>query len=143
MKKLLLLSVLALSGLASNAQTYDYFTIKVANGDEKSFTASGLKITFTDETMIVTSGSESMKYSLSDLNKMFFATNPTAVEAVKTNVTDVKVSLVGGKLSVQAPEGSSIHAYTTDGREVSTEGVFTNGVYIIRVNNQSFKVLAQ
>lgn len=138
-----------------SAQRLDYLTFRLLNGSEYSVNiASGATITFTDTSIdITTEASEpSLSFALANLSTLFFSATPTGI----TNVAkaEVNASFNNGALQVVAPAGSKVGVYSLDGRTIavlkkSTDGnerfslPLNKGIYVIRVDQQSFKILAQ
>jgi hypothetical protein len=138
-----------------SAQRLDYLTLRLLNGNEHSVNiASGATITFTDTSIdITTETSEpSLSFALANLSTLFFSATPTGI----TNVAkaEVNASFNNGALQVVAPAGSKVGVYSLDGRTIavlkkSTDGnerfslPLNKGIYVIRVDQQSFKILAQ
>lgn len=101
-----------------------------------------LKITFANDNLVATNGTETFTAPVADMSKMFFSTTPTAVNTVVTDANGLHASVVNGRLKVNAPAGSRVSVYSIDGRQVGTAHL-TKGTYLVRVNNQTLKVLAQ
>ena len=132
MKKLLTL-LFVLSTLPCAAQSYDYLTLRQTNGDETSFSSDKLKITFDN-------GVQTASVALGEINKMFFASAPTAISNVFTKGS-IAPAIRNGRLSVQS--GAAVQVYSADGRSLSPDATFTPGIYLVKVNGQTFKVTAQ
>ena len=71
---------------------------------------------------------------------MFFSLTPTGISSVGND--DVKVGIVDGQLRVDAPAGSRIAVYAADGRLVEGR-TLTRGLYIVKVNDKTYKLLAR
>ena len=132
MRKLLTL-LFVLSTLPCAAQSYDYLTLRQTNGDETSFSSDKLKITFDN-------GVQTASVALGEINKMFFASAPTAISNVFTKGS-IAPAIRNGRLSVQS--GAAVQVYSADGRSLSPDATFTPGIYLVKVNGQTFKVTAQ
>lgn len=143
MKKTLLAALLLTAGLSAQAQTYSYLTIEQNGGDQTSFAADGLKITFSDGNMIVKSGADQTTYALSSLSKMFFAIEATGLTEAATADEAYSAVIADGHLKVTAPAGTPVSVYATDGRQVSAAGRFDKGIYVVRMGNRSAKVIAR
>ena len=101
-----------------------------------------LKITFANDNLMATNGTETFTAPVADMSKMFFSTTPTAVNTVAASDNGLHASIVNGQLKINAPAGSRVSVYSIDGREVGTAQL-TKGTYLVRVNNQTLKVIAQ
>lgn len=139
MRKLLTL-LFVLSTLPCAAQSYDYLTLRQTNGDETSFSSDKLRITFDNGVMKFDNGVQTASFPLGDVSKMFFATTSTAISNVFTK-GGVAPIIRNGRLSVQS--GAAVQVYSADGRSLSSDATFTPGIYLVKVNGQTFKVTAQ
>lgn len=101
-----------------------------------------LKITFANDNLVATNGTETFTAPVADMSKMFFSVTPTAVNTIAANANGLHASIVNGHLKVNAPAGSRVSVYSIDGRQVGTAHL-TKGTYLVRVNNQTLKVIAQ
>ena len=75
-----------------------------------------------------------------DVSKMFFATTSTSISNVFTK-GGVAPAIRNGRLSVKS--GAAVQVYSADGRSLSPDATFTPGIYLVKVNGQTFKVTAQ
>ncbi len=119
---------------------YGFVTFKTADGVEQSLPAMGLSITFKDGQLLAVNGGHSATIPLSDISSMFFSYTATGITAPEKNA--VKVRVVDGKLQIDAPAGSRVSVFTPDGRLVGTENL-TKGIYVVRVNEQTFKIVSE
>lgn len=143
MKKFYLFFLFLGFSLCSFAQSYDYLTLRTADGTEKSLGIDGLRITFADGKLLASNGKEETQVALADMACMFFATTPTAIESLTAADADgLRVQISGGRLLTNAPAGSDIRVYTLDGRLAPTRGL-SSGAYLVRINGRTFKVVAQ
>lgn len=142
MKNLIILFIMALGTLQASAQEYNYLTLQETDGTETSLTVDGLKIIFVDGSIVVTNGTQNFTAPLASMSKMYFAETATAINSAIAAADEASVRIVNGQLQVNAPDGSRVKVYGLDGREQGTSHL-TRGVYVVRVNNQTFKVIAQ
>ena len=136
-----------------SAQRLDYLTFRLLNGNEQSLNiSSGAVLTFANDKLITQCDGQTVEIATADLNALFFSAEPTSINAVATAV--VKAQFTGGNLQVTAPAGSIVKVYNLDGRSVATLKKSTNGnerfslplrkgVYVVRIGQQTFKLLAQ
>lgn len=136
MKKLLTL-LFVLSTLPCAAQSYDYLTLRQTNGEETSFSSDKLKITFDNGVMKFDNGVQTASFPLGDVSKMFTS---TSISNVFTK-GGVAPAIRNGRLSVKS--GAAVQVYSADGRSLSPDATFTPGIYLVKVNGQTFKVTAQ
>jgi hypothetical protein len=122
----LIITLLATLALSASAGDYDYLTVQKSDGVEQSFTALGVKITFSGSNMVVTQNGTSTTFALSDLGKMYFSAEPTGIEVVETAADKVQNTAVydlqGRKVAdayrnAQLPKG----IYIINGRKVAVK----------------------
>ncbi len=139
MRKLLTL-LFVLSTLPCAAQSYDYLTLRQTNGEETRISSDKFKITNDNGVMKFDNGVQTASFPLGDVSKMFFATTSTSISNVFTK-GGVAPIIRNGRLSVQS--GAAVQVYSADGRSLSPDATFTPGIYLVKVNGQTFKVTAQ
>ena len=140
MKHVLLTLLCAFGTLAASAQNFDYLTFRTNAGTEYSVPVDGLKIVINGAQLQVSSTAENLNFAIDELGCFFFATEPTAIQTATAD--DVQVSIVNGQLQTNAPAGTPVRVFTLDGREMPTTGLGA-GIYVIQVNNRTFKTLAR
>lgn len=140
MKHIYLTFALAFGALGLSAQSLDYLTFRTAGGTEQSLPIDGVKMVIADGRLQVSSPQANLEFALSELNCFFFAAEPTAIRTVSDG--QPSVSIVGGTLRTDAPAGSRISVFTSDGRRVPTTGL-SAGTYIVKINDRTFKTLAR
>ena len=145
--------VALLLATSMSAQRLDYLTFRLLNGNEQSLNiSSGAVLTFANDKLITTCDGQTITIATSDLGAIFFSAELTGINAVATAV--VKAQFTGGALQVVAPAGTPVGVYNLDGRNVATLKKSTNGnerftlplhkgIYVVRVGEQTFKLLAQ
>jgi hypothetical protein len=137
---------------AGVAQNVDYLTFRTADGTEQSLAIDGLKITFAEGKLVATNAVETVSYDLATLSSMFFAAQPTALETLAAGQQGARVR--GGLLYVNAPAATQVQLYAIDGRLLAADVKQTSveeqigarlsaGTYIVKVGNQSYKLLAR
>lgn len=151
--RLLSFCVALLTATTLSAQRLDYLTFRLLNGSEYSLNiASGATLTFASNNLVAHANGEERQFALADLSTFFFSASPTGINDVTAAAITAKYH--EGALHVAAPAGSSVNVYSLDGRNVATlqksshgNERFTlslnSGVYVVRVNQQTFKILAQ
>lgn len=127
--------------LSSVAQQKDYLTIREANGNEYSIASVGTKITFSDGKMNLVYGKESKTYDVAQLSTLFFSATPTAISHIPSS-SNLEVGIVNGTVRTNAPASAVIRVYTPDGRQTGLQGL-PAGMYIIRIDNETYKVIAR
>ncbi len=142
MNRLTLLALAALAALGAAAQSVDYITFRQTDGTEQSLPAIGTKIVFTNGRLVATNGTATASADLTALDKMFFSAKPTGITTT-TSGTAVRVTITGGHLNVSAPAGAVVTLHNADGRQLDTAARLSAGLYIVRVNGQSYKVKSE
>ena len=140
MKNILLTILCAFGTLAASAQNFDYLTFRTNAGTEYSVPVDGLKIVINGDQLQVSSTAGNLNFAFDELGSFFFTTEPTAIQTAAAD--DVQVSIVNGQLQTNAPAGTPVRVFTMDGREMPTTGLGA-GIYVIQVNNRTFKTLAR
>ena len=134
------------------AQNVDYLTFRTADGTEQSLSVDGLKITFAEGKLVARNAVATVSYDLATLSSMFFAAQPTALEGLVAQQQGAQVR--GGLLYVNAPAGTQVLLYAIDGRLLAADvkqssaeeqvgARLSAGTYIVKVGNQSYKLLAR
>lgn len=152
MKKLLsaLLTFMFLFTTASRADEYTYLTVTEGEGTSDFQISQIEKISFDQADMIVTlaNGSEE-RLPLSGVSKMFFSDGKQSIAKVSTDGS--KIRLEDGVLKVQVEEGEMVRLYNLKGEEIlsAKQSIaydirhLTKGVYIVRVGNESKKLMTR
>ena len=91
--------------------------------------------------LTASNGTDTQTFSLPLLSRMFFSATPTGISAT-TAGNEATASIVGGKLIVNAPAGTSVTVYTADGRRANPSRL-EKGIYIVRLGNKTLKLTAQ
>lgn len=136
-----------------SAQRLDYLTFRLLNGNEQSLNiSSGAVLTFANDKLITTCDGQTITIATSELGAIFFSAELTGINTLTTAA--VHAQFLDGTLQVVAPAGTPVGIYNLDGRNVATLKKSTNGnerftlplhkgIYVVRVGEQTFKLLAQ
>ena len=149
-KNLLFAMVIAIASPAQ-ADNYGYLTV-AANGSDTNYELSGIsKITFDETNMILwNGGTKTAEIPLASLDKMFFS-GTSGITTVTGSTATMRLN--DGILRVTAPTGSRITLYNIKGQllkevtasgeetEVNLRGLLTKGVYIVKVGNETRKLM--
>lgn len=127
MKKIILITMLAILTTGMRAAQYDYLVFTLTDGTTKTVAASNLTISFSDGNLIAASGSETLAtLSLAQLTQMEFSTDdPTGITTLSTN-------------TLTTDEATAI--YDMNGRQIPTGTSLKNGMYIVKTKNRTVKV---
>ena len=146
---LCLLLGLALPG---HADTSRQLVVHKKNGSRVSFVLSSYpEISFSNRTLHVTVGSNRTSFQIDDVAEYYFENDLSAISKPKT--TDPCVRYVNEDIVIENYAPKYVRLYGLDGKEhetsIATTGNQTiistaqlpHGVYIIKVDNQSFKII--
>ena len=128
---MILAAILALT--TSHADDYPYLTFETQDGTTQSVAVSGLTLTSADGNLIATSGTETLTLALSDLTKMYFASEATSIDELTTKLP------ADGVAEVYTLAGVSLGQRTLN----TLHSTLDAGVYIIKVNGQTLKVMVK
>ncbi len=146
MKKLIIMVLLTVGSLHAMAQDYKYLTAAY-NSVEQSFElATVQKITFEDDNVVITTSQGVTNLPLNQMEKMFFSSDPTAVESLASESQGLK--LMNGVLTARG--NGLLYIYDTAGRlvqmahvdgemRVSTTSLH-RGIYIVNLGNETIKI---
>jgi hypothetical protein len=151
----LVLVAFLLMGATSWADEYSYLTIQrndAGNSEASVALASLSKITFSNGSLILSNayGTTIGTYTLSELNKMYFTSQPTGIGNAVTD--EMSAVLQNGVLRINSVSGSKIKLYQTSGALVKSfsssaseseinMGSLPKGIYLLKVNGQVKKIL--
>ena len=80
MKKAIILMTMVLAVVTkAMADDFPYLAFQTADGTVKSVAVKNLTLTFSNGSLVATNGEGNYSFSLSDLNKMFFSSEPTRI----------------------------------------------------------------
>lgn len=145
----LIVAVISAIGISAYGATTElYLTLTFKDGTEKSYPAEGIKITYEGDYMVIVSEGVTYQVLKADLDKMKFTTEPTGITSVKAGNS---LTVENGVLTINVTKASTLKIYSTDGTEVlsrkvnageTTVGIpqIPAGVYVVKVNNQTFKI---
>lgn len=134
--------MLLLGVTTASAQSYDYLVLQKANGNTVDLKVDGLKLTFENGNLVASyNGAAEATVSLADMAKMYFSTQATGIENIAA-ADKAEVSVVDGKLQVNAPAGTKVDVYAVDGRKVNADNL-VKGTYVVHIHNKSVKVLVK
>lgn len=127
MKKIILITMLAILTTGIRAAQYDYLVFTLTDGTTKTVAASNLTISFSDGNLIAASGSETLAtLSLAQLTQMEFSTDdPTGITTLSTN-------------TLTTDEATAI--YDMNGRQIPKGTSLKNGMYIVKTKSRTVKV---
>lgn len=145
----------AVSAMQSvKADEYYYLTLKQGNVEE-SVTLSALKkITFQSGKLMATEISGLQRsYDLKTLNKMYFTSQPTAIEGVGNDasfalsydpmaqVIRVSGAAVAMDLKIYSLSGALLRSVTVgDGNSTIGISSLSRGIYVVKVNGRTLKI---
>ena len=137
MKKSIFLTLLCiLSSLSMRAADYQYMVFTMNDGTTQAVTATDLTISFANDNLIASSGSETLAtLPLATLASMEFSNdgNTTAISTVnadETAVLDVNSIITDSNTVI----------YDLQGRVIPHGSALPKGTYIVKNNNRTIKV---
>lgn len=116
------------------ADDYPYLTFEKQDGTTQSVAVSGLTLTIADGNLIAANGTETLTLALSDLTKMFFASEATGIDELTAKLPS------DGAAEVFTLTGVSLGQYDS---MQAVRAALQQGVYIIKVNGQTLKVMVK
>lgn len=129
MKKTILMTMFCiLSNLTMQAAEYQYLVFTMSDNTTTAITASNLTISFSNGSLIATSGSSTLAtLTLADIQKMEFSNegSATGIQTISAN------SLISDKSTI---------VYDLNGRQVSMRNPLPRGLYIVKNSKGSFKL---
>lgn len=131
MKKRLLCMMLAAVGamLAVQADNYPYLAFQTADGTVKAVSITSLTLTFSNGALTATNADGSYSFALADLGKMFFTTEPTAVQPLPVEGDGVEVFSV---------TGLSLGRF---GSLQEAEAQMPRGIYVVKTDRETIKLM--
>lgn len=147
MKKILLSALVALSAHSIWADEYNYLTVAYNNVEQSITLSTVQKITFQNGNCVVSTTEGDFSYPLSQMEKMKFTADPTAIERLPLQTEGLKCA--DGILTVG--QKGLLHIYNANGAlirmaNVAQAGSVVNlkslpkGVYIVRMGETTIKI---
>lgn len=147
MKKVLILVAALLCAAPIVADEYNYLTVTCTNAEQSISLPTVQKITFADGNAVVTaSDGQTYIYPLTELQKMTFTANPTAIKALPTQ--EKGLSYKGGTLKVTGTGVLRIYnsagallqiAHVKDAANINLSAL-PKGVYVVNMGQKTIKV---
>lgn len=160
MNKLLLLLICIAGIVPATASAQDDSTVKLNVAGEGSsklgsvILTTASEISFADGNMVVTNGSDSQSFSLSEIAELTFDITMSATENISEDLAgDISVSMADGVLTVTVPDGApvAVSVFSMAGYQVASSAAtgtvtidlkpLAPGAYIIRANQKTIKFI--
>lgn len=146
--KHLLLTLLTFATLSAHADDYRYIATQLQDNTENSVELAVVKkITFSATEVKIFTTSDILTYALTDMKKIYFASEPTDVQSLKFESKSLKsvnrtLEVKGsGLLRVYSSSGQLLQVAKIEGSaNVSLESL-PEGTYIIALGDESIKVV--
>lgn len=150
--KIVFLLLLLGSGCMVSAQT-QRLVVWMKNGEKVFFDLSEQpKTTFEDQDLVITATQISVCYPLSQIVRYTYELPTTGIENTNDNITQISMRgdeltfqqlKLGTTIRVYAMDGTLIHAEKagTDAVTIVSMAKFTSGVYIVKVGDESHKIM--
>ena len=122
--KLQTIIILLLSGtLATQAADYKYLTFAKSDGTKESLSAVGLDITFSDNQLTATNGTETAVFSLSEVSRMYFSNDATEVGVLTGDVNgDGSVNILDATSTISYILGQTPESFQEKAADVNGDG---------------------
>ena len=147
MKKILILAAVFLCAAPIFADEYNYLTVTCTNAEQSISLPTVQKITFADGNALVTAtDGQVYTYPLTELQKMTFTMNPTAIKALSTK--EKGLTYKGGTLKVTGTGILRVYnsagallqiAHVKDAAHINLSAL-PKGVYVVSMGQQTIKV---
>ncbi len=126
MKKIMVLTFLTVLTLGMRAADYNYLVFTLNDNTTQAISASYLNITFSNGSLIATSGSETVTIELTKLTKMAFSNdNATGIQTIESAAVTID---------------SATEIYDLNGRRLPNGSQLSRGIYVIKSNGKTSKV---
>lgn len=123
--------MLASSAVAASPVSYPYFSFQTADGTVTSVDASSHIMTLNEGKLIVSNGSESYEFPVTNLSKMYFSTEKTG------GVYDVLSSDADALKEVYSVSGVYVGTYTD---MATLKSSLQPGMYIVKSSGETQKI---
>lgn len=80
-KTLITLAVMMTLAMAAQADDYPYLAFQTADGTVKTVSVTSLTLIFSNGQLVASNGAGVYSFPLADLSKMFFTSEPTAIQS--------------------------------------------------------------
>lgn len=143
MPKLFLTLIMAIAGLCcAHAQTVEALKVTLNDGTSEVFVLPNKpKVTFSGDDVVVTSTALTKSYQRASVKKFTFvsvgAVNDIAADKTVYKFIDNVFTCCGADITVYNPAGMVV----ARGRDTVSIADHPNGVYIVKANNQTLKVV--
>ncbi|MBS7372172.1 MAG: T9SS type A sorting domain-containing protein [Paraprevotella sp.] len=147
MKKILFIAAALFCVAPLAADEYNYLTVTCTNAEQSISLPTVQKITFAEGNAVVTSSDGQVyTYPLTELQKMTFTANPTAIKALPTQEKDLIykggiLKVTGtGILRIYNSAGALLQmAHVRDAANINL-GSLPKGIYVVSMGQQTIKV---
>lgn len=152
MRKFLFLLLLVIGAHHASAEGYNCLRVSLSDGSTVTIVMSDdLKVSFTDENLVAAGRFADVQIAKNDIDTFEHIYDASSSISDAT-VGGTTMSRQGNSLNFSnLPSNTTLHVFDTAGREVMTENAggdfelsldgLTPGIYIVVVNNQSYKVV--
>ena len=135
MKKALITLVVMMAVVtAVHADDYPYLAFQTADGMVKAVSVTSLTLTFSNGQLVATNGDGAYSFALTDLNKMFFTNEPTAVPS------PLHQEGLGEAVEVFSLTGVSLGVFPSVS---AARQQLAGGIYVVKTDSEIRKMLIQ
>ncbi len=148
MKRILLSTIFLAGSLSLMADDYQYLIVSSNSQEQNIELAAIQKITFevSAGNVVVTTTEGEVRFPISEMEKMFFSTTPTAIEAMPKKSETLAVSngalkVKGeGLLRIFASNGALLRMAKVEGETSISLDNLPKGTYIVNMGKQTIKI---
>ena len=128
------MAVMMAAVMTAHADDYPYLAFQTADGTVKTVSVTSLTLTFSNGQLVATNGDGAYSFALTDLNKMFFTNEPTAVPS------PLLQEGAGEAVEVFSMTGVSLGAFTS---LTIARQQLAGGIYVVKTGSEVRKMLIQ
>ncbi len=131
MKKILLTMMCVIGLTTAKAYDFTYLVFQTENGTTTSVDVNDLTITINGTSLVVTNGSGTQTFTLSELSKMYFSDTAGISDITNDEAEEVEI---------YTPSGMSMGKFDN---LLSAQNQLEKGVYIVKSNSKTSKIIVK
>ncbi len=146
MKKFIIMALLTAGSLHATAQNYQYLTAAYNNVEQSFELATVQKITFEGDNVVITTSEGVTNLPLSQMEKMYFSVEATAVESLASESKGLKLlngvltAKGNGLLYIYNSAGQLMQMAHVDGEMRISISSLRKGIYIVNLGSETIKI---
>jgi len=131
MKKILLTMMCVIGLTTAKAYDFSYLVFQTETGATTSVDVNDLTITINGSSLVVTNGSGTQTFTLSELSKMYFSDTAGISDITNDEAEEVEI---------YTPSGMSMGKFDN---LLSAQNQLEKGVYIVKSNSKTSKIVVK